>query len=251
MNPGTSLNIHLAAGVAGPARRAAFAPPGQEYRQRSGPECDSVGSDRHPAAEGLRDPLGPASDDNSHSRRTEGQPLSPACRHPPRVPCLWSAAFPHRLQPHDPLTRPLTAPAGTGRFKPGVEVSQPRCILVGSCKHHRSVMRYRSGRGGDHVAGADPLRGLAGRVRRLRRWRLGAGPPVTLALASGRGHGEYGYQSDARDHSRIRVRACSRTYERMYQGPPLPAPEVPEPFQPPNGWMSGHAPVVDPARRLA
>ena len=37
----------------------------------------------------------------------------------------------------------------------------------------------------------------------------------------------------------------------MYEGPPLLAPEVPEPFQPPNGWMSGHAPVGRPGPAIS
>ena len=55
-------------------------------------------------------------------------------------------------------------------------MSQSRCIMVSSRKHHRSVLRYRPDRGRDHVVGADPSQGMAGRVREPRRWRLGVGP---------------------------------------------------------------------------
>ena len=58
----------------------------------------------------------------------------------------------------------------------GVDVSHPRCIMVSSRKHHRSVLRYRPDRGRDHVVGADPSQGMAGRVREPRRWWLGVGP---------------------------------------------------------------------------
>ena len=37
-------------------------------------------------------------------------------------------------------------------------MSQAPCILVGSCKHHRSDWRYRTDRGGDQV-GTDPYGG--------------------------------------------------------------------------------------------
>ena len=55
-------------------------------------------------------------------------------------------------------------------------MSHPRRIMVSSRKHHRSVLRYRPDRGRDHVVGADPSQGMAGRVREPRRWRLGVGP---------------------------------------------------------------------------
>ena len=58
----------------------------------------------------------------------------------------------------------------------GIDVSHPRCIMVSSRKHHRSVLRYRPDRGRDHVVGAEPTQGMAGRVREPRRWRLGVGP---------------------------------------------------------------------------
>jgi len=44
------------------------------------------------------------------------------------------------LQSRDRHTRPLPAPAATGRLvTKGLSVSHPRCILVSSCKHHPSV----------------------------------------------------------------------------------------------------------------
>ena len=63
------------------------------------------------------------------------------------------------------------------RHHKGIDVSHPRCIMVSSRKHHRSVLRYRPDRGRDHVVGADPSQGMAGRVREPRRWWLGVGPP--------------------------------------------------------------------------
>ena len=54
---------------------------------------------------------------------------------------------------------------------------QSRCILLSSCKHYLIYFQYRAEQGKDHVGGADPLRGMAGRVRKLRRWRQGVGPP--------------------------------------------------------------------------
>ena len=67
-------------------------------------------------------------------------------------------------------------------------MSHPRCIMVSSRKHHRSVLRYRPDRGRDHVIGAEPTQGMAGRVREPRRWRLGVGPsegsgPVFFAFS--------------------------------------------------------------------
>ena len=62
------------------------------------------------------------------------------------------------------------------RHHKGVDVSHPRCIMVSSRKHHRSVLRYRPDRDRDHVVGADPSQGMAGRVREPRRWWLGVGP---------------------------------------------------------------------------
>ena len=38
-------------------------------------------------------------------------------------------------------------------------MSQSRRILVSSCNNHRSVLRYRPDRAGDHVVGADPSEG--------------------------------------------------------------------------------------------
>ena len=53
------------------------------------------------------------------------------------------------------------------------------------------------------------------------------------------------------DHYLIRTRDCSRMNCCTYQGPPVPRPVEPLAFQPPNGLMPGHAPVVAPERRFA
>src|SRR4029450_6897731 len=54
----------------------------------------------------------------------------------------------------------------------------------------------------------------------------------------------------AHAHSEITVRDCSRRACITWDGAPPALPVVPEPFQPPNGWTPGHAPVVAPARRF-
>ena len=56
-------------------------------------------------------------------------------------------------------------------------MSHPRCILVSSRKHHRSVCGTDRTGAGIMLSEPTPRRGLAGRVREPRRWRLGVGPP--------------------------------------------------------------------------
>ena len=97
--------------------------------------------------------------------------------------------------------------------------------MVSSRKHHRSVLRYRPDRGRDHVVGADPTQGMAGRVREPRRWRLGAGPlegsgPAFFAFSApprpARGHGRHvpGYlqripESGHEENAQQRLRGCA------------------------------------------
>ena len=95
----------------------------------------------------------------------------------PGVPSHWFAVFQDRRRPTIGMPTHSQHPRGDRpRRHKGVDMSQSRCILVSSRKHHRSVLRYRPDRGRDHVVGADPSQGMAGRVREPRRWRLGAGP---------------------------------------------------------------------------
>ena len=77
----------------------------------------------------------------------------------------------------DRHARPLIAPRGTERRYMGVDRVPLPSHTGSSRKHHRSVLRYRPDRGRDHAVGADPSQGIAGRVRKLRRCRLGVGPP--------------------------------------------------------------------------
>ena len=78
---------------------------------------------------------------------------------------------------HDGHAEPPTEPPlDRPRRHKGVDMSHPRCIMVSSRKHHRSVLRYRPDRGRDHVIEADPL-GEGGARPEPRRWRLGEGPP--------------------------------------------------------------------------
>ena len=89
----------------------------------------------------------------------------------------WFAMFRNRRRPMIGMSTHSQHPCrDRPRRHKGVDVSQSRCIMVSSRKHHRSVLRYRPDRGRDHVVGADPSQGMAGRVREPRRWRLGAGP---------------------------------------------------------------------------
>ena len=99
-------------------------------------------------------------------------------RHPTTsVLSLWFAVFRSRRRPMIGMPTHSQHPRrDRPRHHKGVDVSHPRCIMVSSRKHHRSVLRYRPDRGRDHVVGADPSQGLAGRVREPRRWWLGVGP---------------------------------------------------------------------------
>ena len=95
----------------------------------------------------------------------------------PNVRSRWFAVFGNRRRPMIGMpTHSQDARRDRPRRHKGIDVSHPRCIMVSSRKHRRSVLRYRPDRGRDHVVGADPSQGMAGRVREPRRWWLGAGP---------------------------------------------------------------------------
>ena len=90
---------------------------------------------------------------------------------------LWFAVFWKRRRPTiGMLTHSQHPRRDRPRRHKGIDMSHPRCIMVSSRKTPPVRFRYRPDRGRDHVVGADPSQGMAGRVREPRRWRLGAGP---------------------------------------------------------------------------
>ena len=115
--------------------------------------------------------------ERSEGRRWQAEHGRLFCRQTTGVLTRWFAVFRNRRRPTIGTPTHSQHPRTDRPRRPkGIDVSHPRCIMVSSRKHHRSVLRYRPDRGRDHVVGADPSQGMAGRVREPRRWRLGAGP---------------------------------------------------------------------------
>ena len=78
----------------------------------------------------------------------------------PGDPSHWFAVFQDRRRPTIGMPTHSQHPRGDRpRRHKGVDVSQSRCILVSSRKHHRSVLWYRPDRGRNHVVGAEPSGG--------------------------------------------------------------------------------------------
>ena len=98
---------------------------------------------------------------------------------PVEVPDLYRGAVQPgpTVVPRSARVHPLTAPPqGPAAPPQGVDVSHPRCIMVSSRKHHRSVCGTDRTGAGIMLSEPTPPRGMAGRVREPRRWWLGVDP---------------------------------------------------------------------------